>query len=92
MAIELPIQQFEKRAGALLNFGVDWEAWLDGDTIAASTWLVPDGLVVTDEEFTTTKSTIWIEEGLLGAVYELWNEISTASGTRNLHPIYITII
>lgn len=56
-----------------------WAAQLDpfDDTIASSTWVVPDGIVKFDESFGPTWATIWLRGGTLGSDYEIVNRIVT---------------
>jgi len=69
-----------KDPDAILDYVVDWAAWLDTDTIATVTWTVPTGLTQTAVSNTTTTSTIWVSGGTVGQVYEVGVRITTAGG------------
>ena len=50
----------------VLDYHVDWTAWLNGDTITTSTWIVTVGITVDSESETTSISTIWLSGGAIG--------------------------
>lgn len=63
-----------------LDYAVDWTAWLAGDTIDHSIWIVPDGLNRVSEAKTGTVATLWLSGGMLGETYEVANRIVTTGG------------
>lgn len=66
---------------AHLDYLYDWTDWLaEGDTIAASEWIVPDDLTADDESFTDTTATVWISGGTAGSNYTVTNRVTTAAG------------
>ncbi len=66
---------------SVLDYFVEWQRWLDGDTIETSTWLIsPDTLTRGLEEKTNTRATIWLSGILEGAVHLVTNRIHTAGG------------
>lgn len=70
-----------KDKDAVLDYTVDWTAWLDGDTIDTSIFLVDD--VSITEEFDTnddSTTTIWLSGGTDGITYTFINRITTAGG------------
>jgi hypothetical protein len=69
-----------KYVGDKLNFIMDWALWLDGLTIANSSWTVPPGLTPTGAAFDDTTSTIIIAGGEVGQIYEINNAITTNTG------------
>jgi hypothetical protein len=73
--------QFSKDPNAILDYAIDWSAWLGTDTIASSTWTVPTGITKVSDTNTTTKTTIWLSGGTAGQVYTLTNRIVT-TGVR----------
>ena len=74
---------FEKDPDAKLDYGLDWSAWLDGDTITASTWTVdPSGLTLSQGAYDATTAAIWAEDGVVGRKYNLTNHITTAAGRQ----------
>lgn len=69
-----------KDPDANLEYGLNWEPWLDGDTIASSTWAADQvGLTLSNSTHSTTKTTIWISGGVEGTVYIVTNHITTTS-------------
>jgi len=81
-----------KTPAATLDYKVDWVDWLDGDTIASSTWLVDDqALVVESDSNTLTTATAWVSGGVDGLAYVLSNHITTAAGRIDVRSIKISI-
>ena len=64
----------------VLDYDVDWETRLAGDTIAAVVWTVPSGLTQTDEDFNDTVATVWLSGGVDGTNYEVGCLITTVGG------------
>lgn len=83
---------FLKDSAAVLDYGVDWSAWLGTDTIATSTWTVPTGLTVDSETETTTLATVWLSGGTTGTTYTLVNRITTAAGRQDERTLTITVV
>ena len=70
-----------KDPDAVLDYLLDWEAWLDGDTIADSQWLTDDpGLVIQADNFTSTQTMVWLAGGAAGKTYIVTNRITTTMG------------
>lgn len=64
------------------DWKINWSSRLaEGETITASTWVVPDGLTEDDSEFDDTSTTIWLSGGVAGTSYDLVNRVTT-SDTR----------
>ena len=83
--------RFAKDPQAVLDYQIDWSAWLGVDTIASSTWTVPTGITKTLDTKTTTATTIWLSSGTAGLVYSVVNTIVTAGGRTQDQTIYISI-
>lgn len=64
---------------AVLDYQIDWSAWLGTDTISTSTWTVPTGLTKVSDTKTTTTTTILLSGGTVGESYSLVNHIVTAA-------------
>jgi len=73
---------FTKSDAEVLDYVVDWNTggWLDGDTIATSTWSAETGLTIDSETETTTAATVWLSGGTSDEVYIVTNQIVTAAG------------
>lgn len=70
---------FVKDPDAVLDYGVDWSAWLATDeTISTSTWIVPDGLTKDSDSNTTTTTTVVLSSGTAGQTYQVTNRITTS--------------
>lgn len=65
-------------------FGINWEDDLDGDTISASSWIVPDGLVKTGEVYDNSTSAVRLSGGVVGERYDVTNLIETNSRGETL--------
>jgi hypothetical protein len=77
-------QTYTKDPDATLDYPVDWESWLDDDTISASEWVLEDGLTIGTGDiapsFTGTVATAFIAGGTVGTTYLVTNRITTAGG------------
>src|SRR3990172_6219635 len=79
-----PIGVGMKDPDSKLNYTLDWTEWLDGLSIAGSTWARATGstgitLVVNSN--TTKKTTVVVSGGTAGATYKVINRITTSSST-----------
>lgn len=84
--------RFYKDPNAVLDYVVDWSAWLgDSDAIATSDWIVPEGLTEDSATNTTTTTTIWLSGGTAGAVYTVVNRITTDDGRTEDRSIVISV-
>ena len=75
----------------MLDYQIDWTTWLDGDTIATSTWIVPAGITRDSDSKSNTATTIWLSGGTDGEVYEIVNRITTAGGRTQDRTVSITV-
>jgi len=73
---------FTKDPDAVLDYSVDWSAWLAGDQISSSEWLLENGATIekVSDTFTQSKATVWLRGGDAGASYPVTNRIVTAGG------------
>jgi hypothetical protein len=74
------MKTYTKDPNSTLDYSWDWTAWLAGDTIVTSQWLVPAALRKTQDSNDTTSTTVWLKGGPLGQTYEVTNRITTAAG------------
>jgi hypothetical protein len=81
----------DKDPQAVLDFHVAWADWLEGDTIASSTWSVPAGLVAVADTFTASDSTIWLSGGTINKKYVVTNSIVTAEGRQQDYTFAVAI-
>ena len=85
------IPSFIKDPDAVLDYSVDWSAWLGSDTISTSTWTVPTGLTEGSSTNDDDGTTIWLSGGTLDAYYLIVNKIITAGGRTDYRSFYIII-
>lgn len=82
-----------KDPDAVLDYSIAWDAWLEGDTIASSSWTVTAGLTKGAEAVNasavtlngvrrpaSTVATVWLSGGNAGTTYTVTNRIVTAAG------------
>jgi len=69
--------QFTKDPDAILDYQIDWSAWLGTDTINTSTWIMPTGITKVSDNKTTTTATVWLSGGTSGTLYRVTNRILT---------------
>lgn len=78
------ISTFTKDPDAILDYVIDWAAFLGTDTISTSTWVVPTGITLgtggTAPTNTTTTATAWLSSGTAYQTYRITNRITTAGG------------
>lgn len=69
---------------AVLDYAVDWSAWLDAaeDAISTSTWTIPAGLsqASPSPSHADGKATVWLGGGQVGRTYSVTNRIVTTGG------------
>jgi uncharacterized phiE125 gp8 family phage protein len=71
----------------------DWSAFLDGDTIATSSWAVADTAVVIDDDTNDdTTATVWVSGGTAGTIATLTNTITTADGLTEIETFLLQIV
>lgn len=73
------MSKFTKDPESVLDYTVNWETWLDGDTISASSWTVPTGLTEDSDTFGNSTATVWLSGGSVGRRYDIVNHITTAA-------------
>lgn len=84
--------KFSKDSDAVLDYRVDWSAWLpEADTISASTWTADAGITIDSSSFTDTSTTVWLSGGTVTEVYNVVNHITTADGREEDQTIIIQI-
>jgi hypothetical protein len=72
---------FTKDPSDNLDYGFDWSGWLGpGETIASSTWDVPDGITAGVASYDNTTTTQWLSAGTSGIEYTCTNNIVTNLG------------
>ena len=85
---------FTKDPDAVLDYTVDWSQWLaSGDLLAASVWVVQEGITIASPSptFSDTSATIWLSGGSLWKTYRVTNRITTVDGRVQDYSIAIKI-
>lgn len=84
---------FTKDAEAILDFSVDWSAWLAaGESISSSVWSVPAGLGTPfSPTYGSGSATVWLSGGTDGADYVCTNRIVTSAGRTDERSITIRV-
>ena len=86
-----PAQTFEKDPDAVLDYVVNWEMWLAGDTIATSTWTAETGITVVSDTETATTTTVWLSGGTAGSDYNVVNRVTTTMGRTDDRTLRIRV-
>jgi hypothetical protein len=81
-----------KDPDALILVEIDWTRWLDGDTIAAPTWIGDGDVTAAADSNTTTHTYGLVGGGTVGATYRVTNRITTAGGQINDQSFIVRII
>jgi hypothetical protein len=63
-----------------LDYYVDWNPWLAGDTIVDSAWVVTGVATIYDLAILGNLTQIWVKEATLDTLIDLTNHILTAEG------------
>ena len=82
---------YQKAATDVLDYAIDWTAWLAGDTISTSTWTVPTGITKASDSHTTTVCTAFLSGGTAGITYLITNAIVTAAGRTVQRSFYVYV-
>lgn len=74
-----------KDPDAILDYTVDWQKWLAGDTIATSAWIPDSGgggdnFAVDSFTHDDTTATVWLSGGVHNTNRAVVNRITTAAG------------
>lgn len=85
-------QTFIKDPDAVLDYSINWSAWLSTDTIDTSVWTADTGITVDSYSNTTTVATVWMSGGTAGNQYAVTNSITTTAGREEDRTIYITVM
>lgn len=83
--------RFVKDPDAILDYQINWEDWLDGDTISASSWEVDEGLTGTNQSYSDSVTTIWLSGGTVDIRYTLTNTIETNAGRTEERSFFVDI-
>jgi hypothetical protein len=88
----LSVKTFQKDPSAVLDYKIDWSAWLAGDTIYVSAWTADAGITINSNSNSTTTATVWLSGGTAGTSYAVTNHITTAAGRQDDRSISIQVM
>jgi hypothetical protein len=84
--------EYDKKAGAIKDYKINWALWLTSDTIVTSEWTVPTGIVKDSDSHNNVLCTIWLSGGTKGTNYILTNTITTAGLRTEMQDIIINCV
>lgn len=73
------------------DYGLDWSAYLQSETIVSSQWILPDGITKQSESHTGTKAIVWLSGGTAGCSYLCTNRITTSGGRQQDETAELTV-
>lgn len=83
---------FVKDPDAVLDYAVDWSAWLaTGETITGSSWTVDTGITKNSDTHSTTAAVAWLSGGTVGVSYLCVNHITTSGGRQDDRTLTISV-
>jgi hypothetical protein len=77
------VASFVKDPAAILDYYMDWTAWLAGDTIVDSAWVATGTVTLSDPAVIGDIAQIWVEGGSHGELVDLTNHIVTTEGRED---------
>lgn len=80
-----------KHPNDVLDYKINWTAWLGIDTISTSTFTADEGITIDNHEYTTTMTTLWLSGGTDGTIYKVSNTITTAQGRTEVKAFYVKV-
>ena len=90
MACEI-LATFCKDDSEVLDYKMDWDAFLSSETISSSSWVVPAGITKDSDSFDPTFTTVWFSGGTIGDQYILTNTIATSAARTATRSFVITM-
>lgn len=87
----MPARWPNKDPDEVLDYRLDWSARLNGDTISASTWIVPTGITRDTDSNDAKTTTLWLSGGS-GGNYKLTNRITTSAGRTMEETVSIGVV
>lgn len=92
MASANPAATFQKDPNAILDYTLDWSAFLNGDIIATVTWTLPGGIASVGQVFSSATATIWLSGGSAGTSYGVVCLITTVGGRTDERTIQLNVV
>ena len=87
------LKKFAKDPNAVLDYTINWTAWLApaGDAITNATATAPSGITIDSVSKTSTTTTVWLSGGVTGTKYDVVVHITTAGGRQDDRTIQIEV-
>ena len=82
---------YTKDPEALLDYYIDWTAWLGDDTIATSTWSQTGTVTLSADAVLGGVTQIWVADGTLGECCAVTNHITTTAGRADDRSLLLVI-
>lgn len=80
---------------ARVDYAIDWAEYLDGQTIAASTWTVEPveqgGIAVDEDSFEPLRTAARLSGGVTGHSYSVSNLVTLSDGTADVRSITLRL-
>lgn len=86
------MKKFHKDPNATLDYSINWEDWLAGDTITVSNWSATAGITIVNNFNTATSTSVWLSGGSIGNSYSTVNTITTATGRTDERTLTINVV
>lgn len=71
---------FVQDPDATLDYPFEWAAFLEGDTIAQSSFLLPDGMTQVSASQDGSLTTVFLSGAQCGRIYRCTNRVTTGDG------------
>jgi len=84
------LKTFKKDPNSVIDYTLDWAAWLDTDTISSSSW-TGDGVTISSSSDTSTTATAFVSGGTVNTQATATCQVVTAGGRTDERSIAIQI-
>ena len=91
--MKLQTEQIYQDPEARLDHKIDWsDQLIDGDTLASSTWTIPEILTNLADFTLSTSTVLWVTGGTDGGEYWCLNKIKTINGRWDERSFLLRVI
>jgi hypothetical protein len=80
-----------KAQAAILDYQLDWSAWLGTDTVSSATWTVTSATKVSESNSTTT-TTVRVSGGTAGTLATAKCTMTTTAGLIEVRSIELSVV
>lgn len=92
MSVSAPLAVYGKDPSATKDYSIDYSQWLGDDTLSASSWSVPSGLVDGGGLLSAETTTIWLGGGVAGVSYDVVNTVTSSGGRIDRRTLRINVL